>query len=95
MVNVVVNVNVDRTSKKMEEMGDTGGGDGEMDKEGVDSLVIDGFSIGDAFDEPPTINDRCPDRSCSSCSNTKSRSRNLSRSSFHGEFYIEIDSRFY
>ena len=30
----------------------------EMDEEGVDSLVIDGFSIDDVFDEPPVIDAR-------------------------------------
>ena len=42
----------------MEEMGEAGGGDAELDEEGVDSIVIDGFSIDDVFDEPPIIDAR-------------------------------------
>ena len=39
----------------MQEMGD---GDVDLDEEGVDSIVIDGFSIDDVFDEPPIIDAR-------------------------------------
>ena len=39
----------------MQEMDD---GDADLDEEGVDSIVIDGFSIDDVFDEPPIIDAR-------------------------------------